>query len=104
MRVNGAMAPGNVVAEAAVSGEHLTASLLGRPVGRLGLACCHGPPDSADTACSGGRLPRAEGGVPTTVAGDSSRVTRPGLITLWAAPRSRSTAFFRYMLEHGGLL
>src|SRR5207302_7162033 len=41
MRVNGAMAPGNVVAEAAVSGEHLTASLLGRPVGRLGLACCH---------------------------------------------------------------
>ena len=51
-----------------------------------------------------GDYQRAEGGVPTTVAGDSSGVTRPGLITLWAAPRSRSTAFFRYMLEHGGLL
>ena len=38
------------------------------------------------------------------MAGDSSRVIRPGLITLWAAPRSRSTAFFRYMLEHGGLV
>ena len=28
----------------------------------------------------------------------------PGLIAMWAAPRSRSTAFFRYMLEHGGLV
>ena len=27
-----------------------------------------------------------------------------GLIAMWAAPRSRSTAFFRYMLEHGGLV
>lgn len=26
------------------------------------------------------------------------------LIALWAPPRSRSTAFFRYMLEHGGLI
>jgi Sulfotransferase domain len=39
-----------------------------------------------------------------TVAGDSSGVTRPGLIAMWAAPRSRSTAIFRYMLEHGGLI
>jgi hypothetical protein len=31
-------------------------------------------------------------------------VTVPGLIAMWAAPRSRSTAFFRYMLEHGGLV
>jgi len=38
-----------------------------------------------------------------TVAGDSS-LTRPGLIALWAAPRSRSTAVFRYMAEHGGLV
>ena len=38
-----------------------------------------------------------------TVAGDSSS-TRPGLIALWAAPRSRSTAVFRYMVEHGGLV
>jgi hypothetical protein len=28
----------------------------------------------------------------------------PGLIAMWAAPRSRSTAFFRYILEHGGLI
>jgi len=39
-----------------------------------------------------------------TVAGGSSEVTRPGLIAMWAAPRSRSTAFLRYMLEHGGLI
>jgi hypothetical protein len=26
------------------------------------------------------------------------------LIAMWAAPRSRSTAFFLYMLEHGGLI
>src|ERR1700691_744409 len=39
-----------------------------------------------------------------TVAGDSSGATRPGLVAMWAAPRSRSTAFFRYMLEHGGLV
>ena len=39
-----------------------------------------------------------------TVAGGSSGVTVPGLIAMWAAPRSRSTAFFRYMLEHGGLV
>jgi hypothetical protein len=39
-----------------------------------------------------------------TVAGGSSEVTAPGLIAMWAAPRSRSTAFFRYMLEHGGLV
>ena len=39
-----------------------------------------------------------------TVAGGSSEVTVPGLIAMWAAPRSRSTAFFRYMLEHGGLV
>ena len=39
-----------------------------------------------------------------TVAGDSSGALRPGLIAMWAAPRSRSTAFFRYMLEHGGLV
>lgn len=38
-----------------------------------------------------------------TVARDSSLI-RPGLIALWAAPRSRSTAFFRYMVEHGGLV
>ena len=38
-----------------------------------------------------------------TAAGDSSS-TRPGLIALWAAPRSRSTAVFRYMVEHGGLV
>ena len=38
-----------------------------------------------------------------TMAGDSS-LTRPGLIALWAAPRSRSTAVFRYMVEHGGLV
>jgi sulfotransferase family protein len=28
----------------------------------------------------------------------------PDIIAMWAAPRSRSTAFFRYMLEHGGLV
>jgi hypothetical protein len=28
----------------------------------------------------------------------------PGVIALWAAPRSRSTAFFRYMAEHGGVI
>jgi hypothetical protein len=39
-----------------------------------------------------------------TVAGDSPEATVPGLIAMWAAPRSRSTAFFRYMLEHGGLV
>ena len=39
-----------------------------------------------------------------TVADDSSRAARPGLIVMWAAPRSRSTAFFRSMLEHGGLV
>jgi len=39
-----------------------------------------------------------------TVAGGSPGVAGPGLIALWAAPRSRSTAFFRYMLEHGGLV
>ena len=39
-----------------------------------------------------------------TAAGGSSGLARPGLIAMWAAPRSRSTAFFRYMLEHGGLL
>jgi hypothetical protein len=38
-----------------------------------------------------------------TVAGGSSLV-RPGLVTLWAAPRSRSTAVFRSMVEHGGLV
>ena len=38
-----------------------------------------------------------------TVAGDSSWA-RPGLVALWAAPRSRSTAVFRYMVEHGGLI
>lgn len=38
------------------------------------------------------------------VARDSSGPAMPGLIALWAAPRSRSTAFFRYMLEHGGLV
>jgi hypothetical protein len=38
-----------------------------------------------------------------TVAGDSP-LTRPGLVALWAAPRSRSTAVFRYMVEHGGLV
>jgi hypothetical protein len=37
------------------------------------------------------------------MASDSSLV-RPGLVALWAAPRSRSTAFFRYMVEHGGLV
>jgi hypothetical protein len=31
-------------------------------------------------------------------------MTGRGLIAMWAAPRSRSTAFFRYMLEHGGLV
>jgi hypothetical protein len=51
-----------------------------------------------------GREYGAEGGVLVTVAGDSSGVTKPGLIAMWAAPRSRSTAFFRYMLEHGGLV
>jgi hypothetical protein len=39
-----------------------------------------------------------------TLADDSTRVTGPGLIAMWAAPRSRSTAFFRYVLEHGGLV
>ena len=39
-----------------------------------------------------------------TVARGSSGVAAPGLIAMWAAPRSRSTAFFRYMLEHGGLV
>lgn len=29
---------------------------------------------------------------------------QPGVIALWAAPRSRSTAFFRYMVEHGGVV
>jgi hypothetical protein len=38
-----------------------------------------------------------------TVAGGSSLI-RPGLVTLWAAPRSRSTAVFRSMVEHGGLV
>jgi hypothetical protein len=38
-----------------------------------------------------------------TLAGDSSSA-RSGLIALWAAPRSRSTAVFRYMVEHGGLV
>jgi Sulfotransferase domain len=38
-----------------------------------------------------------------TVAGGSPETAGPGLIAMWAAPRSRSTAFFRYMLEHGGL-
>lgn len=28
----------------------------------------------------------------------------PGIIALWAAPRSRSTAFFRSMVEHGDLI
>jgi hypothetical protein len=28
-------------------------------------------------------------------------MTNPGLIMMWAAPRSRSTAFFRCMLEYG---
>jgi hypothetical protein len=42
--------------------------------------------------------------VPVTVAGGAPEVSVPGLIALWAAPRSRSTAFFRYMLEHGGLV
>jgi hypothetical protein len=37
------------------------------------------------------------------VAGDPS-VTGPGLIALRAAPRYRSTAVFRYTIEHGGLL
>jgi hypothetical protein len=39
-----------------------------------------------------------------SVAGGSPEATVPGLIAMWAAPRSRSTAFFRYMLEHGGLV
>lgn len=39
-----------------------------------------------------------------TVAGGSPGTTAPALIAMWAAPRSRSTAFFRYMLEHGGLV
>jgi hypothetical protein len=39
-----------------------------------------------------------------TVAGGSSEVTVPGLIAMWATPRSRSTALFRYMLEHGALV
>jgi hypothetical protein len=39
-----------------------------------------------------------------TVAGGSPEMNVPGLIAMWAAPRSRSTAFFRYMLEHGGLV
>jgi hypothetical protein len=38
-----------------------------------------------------------------TVADGSSQV-RPGLVVLWAAPRSRSTAVYRYMAEHGGLV
>jgi hypothetical protein len=38
-----------------------------------------------------------------TVAGGSSLI-KPGLVTLWAAPRSRSTAVFRSMVEHGGLV
>jgi hypothetical protein len=37
------------------------------------------------------------------VAGDSSSI-RPGLVALWAPMRSRSTAVFRYMVEHGGLV
>jgi hypothetical protein len=39
-----------------------------------------------------------------TLAGGSPGTTAHGLIAMWAAPRSRSTAFFRYMLEHGGLV
>jgi len=38
------------------------------------------------------------------VAANPSGMAGPGLIAMWAAPRSRSTAFFRYMLEHGGLV
>jgi hypothetical protein len=38
------------------------------------------------------------------VVGGSSGITVPGLIAMWAAPRSRSTAFFRCMLEHDGLV
>ena len=38
-----------------------------------------------------------------TVAGGSSLIRR-GVVALWAAPRSRSTAVFRYMLECGGLI
>jgi hypothetical protein len=45
----------------------------------------------------------AAGGMPMTVA-DGSSLIRPGLVALWAAPRSRSTAVFRYMVEHGGLV
>jgi hypothetical protein len=37
------------------------------------------------------------------VAGDSSLI-RPGLVALWAPMRSRSTAVFRYMVEHGGMV
>jgi hypothetical protein len=39
-----------------------------------------------------------------TMAGGSPGTTAPGLIAMWAAPRSRSTAFFRCMPEHGGLV
>jgi hypothetical protein len=39
-----------------------------------------------------------------TMASDSPAAAGPGLIAMWAAPRSRSTAVFRYMLEHGGLV
>lgn len=39
-----------------------------------------------------------------TVSGGAPGAIAPGLIAMWAAPRSRSTAFFRYMLEHGGLV
>jgi len=39
-----------------------------------------------------------------TLADDSSGAAGPGLIAMWAAPRSRSTAFFRSMLEHDGLV
>jgi hypothetical protein len=35
---------------------------------------------------------------------DGPLSAKPGLVALWAAPRSRSTAFFRYMVEHGGLV
>ena len=38
------------------------------------------------------------------VAANPSGMAGPGLIAMWAVPRSRSTAFFRYMLEHGGLV
>ncbi|MFI5496354.1 hypothetical protein [Actinoplanes sp. NPDC051859] len=32
------------------------------------------------------------------------RSPAPGVIALWSAPRSRSTAFLRYMVEHGGVV